>query len=382
MPATALLGLQWGDEGKGKIVDLLAGDAHYVVRFNGGDNAGHAVKVDGRRFGLQLVPSSIFHRNAVKVIAPGTVVNPQTLLDEVDALAEAGLRVDNLMVSDRAHLVLPWHLREDRRRDFRTMRKGIGPAYADKAARFRAIRAGDLRGRTLAARVREIAAKRFDVDAIVTVLRRFARRFDIQDTTRLLNGALDRGRHVLLEGAQGTMLDIDHGTYPFVTASSTVAGGACTGAGLAPKSITRVVGVVKAYVTRVGAGPFPTEASASDADLLRKRGLEFGSATGQLRRCGWLDLVALKLAIRLNRPDELAMTKLDVVALLPRVPVCVAYRIGRRRVDEFPLDAAGVKPVYEEVRPTALAEFVERRLKTHVGILSFGADRNDTIRRR
>jgi adenylosuccinate synthase len=355
MPATAVIGLQWGDEGKGKIVDFLAHDADFVVRFNGGDNAGHAVKVDGRRFGLQLVPSSIFHPKAAKVIAAGTVINPQTLLDEVDAIESAGFSLKNLVISDRAHVIMPWHLEADRAAGAKTMRKGIGPAYADKALRFNAIRVGDL-----------LHPLRVDKET-GRVLKAFVGRFrrQIKDTTRLLNDALDRGRRVLLEGAQGTLLDVDHGTYPYVTASSTIAGGACTGAGLAPSRINRVVGVVKAYMTRVGAGPFPTEAGAKDADLLRKRGLEFGAATGMLRRCGWLDLVALEYAILLNRPDTLALTKLDVVETLDTVPVCVRYRGG--------------KPVYESVVPKRLVAFLEKRLKTHVGILSFGAERKDTM---
>ena len=338
--------MQWGDEGKGKIVDFLARDFDYVVRFNGGDNAGHAVKVGGRRVGLRIVPAGVLHPHVTNVIAAGTVVNPQTLLDEAEDIP-----LDRLAISDRAHVVLPRHLEADRGRG--TMGRGIGPAYADKALRFHAVRVGDLLrpGHKLA------------------VLRKFARRFRecVCDTTALLNDALDRGKRVLLEGAQGALLDVDHGTYPYVTASSTVAGGACAGAGIPPRRLGRVIGVVKSYMTRVGPGPFPTEAPAREADALRKTGLEFGEWAGRLRRCGWLDLVALKHAVMLNAPDELALTKLDVARAMKRVRVCVEYR--------------GARPVYDEVGADDLPTFVAKRAKVPVTILSFGADRRDTMQR-
>lgn len=419
MTATALLGMQWGDEGKGKLVDCLAGDYTHVVRFNGGDNAGHAVKVRGRRFGLELVPSAVFHAGVAKVIGAGVVVNPDTLLSEVAAIEHAGLFVDELAISERAHVVLPWHCHQDAASGARTTRKGIGPAYQDKMARLTAIRVGDLRHLDqLAERLRGIAVAReatlgvdgrtvrIDVPGLMEVLGRFQERFahQIQDTTRLLNRALDDGGRVLLEGAQGALLDVDHGTYPYVTSSAVVAGGACTGAGIAPRRLDRVIGVVKAYMTRVGSGPFPTEASPEAADLLRQRGLELGIATGLLRRCGWLDLVALKHAVMLNQPSELALTKLDVIGTLPEIRLCVGYRHNGRVTDEFPASArvlSEVEPVYETAAgwptidragwrtahrngqlPARVAEFcdrVSRHVGVRVGVASFGPERADTI---
>jgi adenylosuccinate synthase len=405
MKADCVLGLQWGDEGKGKIVDALAGDYRYVVRFNGGDNAGHAVKHGGRRVGLRQVPSAVLHPGVIKVIAAGAVVNPFALLEEVAALAAAGLPVDDLLVSERAHLILPSHLEADACGPATTGR-GIGPAYAAKLGRAEAVRAGDAlrllddgRGERLPAAARDPELR--------AVLRDFARAFAgrIVDTTRLLNQALDRGERVLLEGAQGALLDVDHGSYPFVTASSTVAGGACSGAGLSPHRIGRIVGVVKAYATRVGSGPFPTAAAPAEAEALRQRGLELGDATGMLRRCGWLDLVALAHAVMIDRPDALALTKLDVVGALETIPVCVGYRTDGRRSDAFPADPArlaAAEPIYETLPgwpgldrarwrevaaggalPASVARFCElvsSRVGVPVELVSFGAEREDTLR--
>lgn len=363
MPATVVLGMQWGDEGKGKIVDFLAGDCGYAVRFNGGDNAGHAVKFRGVRVGLRLVPASVFHPRVVKVIGNGVVVNPDTLMCELEEIGAAGLDPGRLVVSHAAHLVMPWHISSDMRSATRTTRRGVGPAYSEKAGRARAIRVGDLfSGTGWRSQIRQSAAdsgwppqRSIDkylnnIGELEHFLDAFKRRFPgrVGDASAMLNRALDRGERVLLEGAQGAMLDVDHGTYPFVTSSSTTIGGACAGSGISHRRVDRVVGVVKAYATRVGDGPFPTELAGRDGDALRGAGVEFGSAAGILRRCGWLDAVALKHAVMLNGPDELAVTKLDVLAGLPEVKVCTAYRAGRKRHSDYPAALVGVADLEPE----------------------------------
>lgn len=360
MPATVLVGCQWGDEGKGKLTDLLAKGTTMVVRYQGGHNAGHTVVVDGERFALQLVPSGILYPSVVPVIGNGVVVEPGTLLAELEALGARGVAVERLRLSSAAHLVMPWHVELDRVTERRlgpnrlgTTRRGIGPAYSDKASRV-GLRVQDLFDAKIFRQKLDVALKEknailsrvynrlpLDGDEIATrFLTDYAPRLRpyVTDTVKLVHDALDAGAEVLLEGAQATFLDLDHGTYPFVTSSNPVAGGACTGAGLGPRDISRVIGVAKAYVTRVGAGPFPTELDGEMADLLVERGHEFGTNTGRRRRVGWYDAVMVRSAARLNSLSELVVTKLDVLDPLERLRVCVAYDVDGERTEFVPAD--------------------------------------------
>ncbi len=374
MPATVVVGTQWGDEGKGKLTDLMAFEMDMVVRYQGGHNAGHTLVVNDKTFALQLVPSGVLHPNVTPVIGNGTVIDPRVLVDEMDALAARGVDCGALKVSGSAHLVMPYHseldaLHEDRlgADKLGTTGRGIGPAYADRALRT-GLRVQDLldpegfRIRLDAAlgRVNPLLAAVFDrppMDASAIAeeyLGRCAPRIapHVADTVGLVHDALESGRRVLLEGAQATFLDLDHGTYPFVTSSNPTAGGACTGAGLGPGHIDRIVGVVKAYVTRVGSGPFVTELTDSTGDHLVAAGHEYGTNTGRRRRTGWLDLVMLRQAVRLNSITELALTKLDVLDGLPRLKVCVAYRHGGDLFSHMPHCQSVLReasPVYEEL---------------------------------
>ena len=372
VPGTVVLGTQWGDEGKAKLIDLLTAEADVIVRYQGGHNAGHTVVVDGQRFAFRLVPSGMLHPGKVTVIGNGVVVDPVTLLSELDMLASRGIDTGGLQVSANAHLILPHHplfdvLSEEARGAgaLGTTRNGIGPAYQDKAGRI-GLRVQDLldpvdfRAKLEALMVEKNAILTkvhgrppLDVAAIATTyLNEYAPRIGplVADTVDTVHTALEAGQHVLFEGAQATFLDIDHGTYPYVTSSNPVAGFACVGAGVGPRHINRVVGIVKAYVTRVGAGPFPTELHDETGALLQERGREFGTVTGRRRRCGWLDLVMLRQAIRLNGLTELAITKLDILDVLPEIRVCTAYEIDGRRYDHMPLDLrmlARAVPLYE-----------------------------------
>ena len=374
MPATVVVGTQWGDEGKGKLTDLMASEMDVVVRYQGGHNAGHTLVVDGERFALQLVPSGVLHRHVTPVIGNGTVIDPRVLVDEMDALAARGVDCGALRVSGNAHLVMPYHsdldaLHERHLGDGKlgTTGRGIGPAYADRARRT-GLRVQDLldpedfRARLDAAlgHVNDVLVKVFGrppasaAEIADEYLGRCAPRLapHVADTVGLVHDALANGRRVLLEGAQATFLDLDHGTYPFVTSSNPTAGGACVGAGLGPGHIDRIVGVVKAYVTRVGAGPFVTELSDSTGDHLVDAGREYGTNTGRRRRTGWLDLVMLRQAVRLNSVTELALTKLDVLDDLPRLKVCVAYELGAERFRHTPFRQSALweaSPVYEEL---------------------------------
>jgi adenylosuccinate synthase len=374
VPATVLVGCQWGDEGKGKLTDLLAKGTTMVVRYQGGHNAGHTVVVDGERFALQLVPSGILYPSVVPVIGNGVVVEPGTLLAELEALGARGVAVERLRLSSAAHLVMPWHVELDRVTERRlgpnrlgTTRRGIGPAYSDKASRV-GLRVQDLFDAKIFRQKLDVALKEknailsrvynrlpLDGDEIATrFLTDYAPRLRpyVTDTVKLVHDALDAGAEVLLEGAQATFLDLDHGTYPFVTSSNPVAGGACTGAGLGPRDISRVIGVAKAYVTRVGAGPFPTELDGEMADLLVERGHEFGTNTGRRRRVGWYDAVMVRSAARLNSLSELVVTKLDVLDPLERLRVCVAYDVDGERTEFVPADQSALhraRPVYEEM---------------------------------
>lgn len=388
MPATIVVGTQWGDEGKGKLTDLIAKEMSMVVRYQGGHNAGHTLVVNGESFALQLVPSGVLYDHIVPVIGNGVVVDPVVLLAEIDKLEAKGVDCSRLRVSGNAHTIFPFHQELDRlierhlgKNKLGTTKRGIGPTYADKASRV-GIRLQDLTDpkifrdklANLVAEKNTVLARvynrlGFDVDEL------FARYTEevlprlvpyIADTVSLVHDALESGQHVLFEGAQATFLDLDHGTYPYVTSSNPVAGGACVGAGVGPRYIDRVVGIAKAYVTRVGAGPFPTELFDEVGDLLVERGREFGTNTGRRRRPGWFDAVMMRQAVRLNSLSELAITKLDILDTLDELQVCVAYDVNGVRHTHLPYhqsDLHAAVPVYESLAGwgTDLTECTERR---------------------
>ncbi len=374
MPATVVVGTQWGDEGKGKFTDLMAKEMQLVVRYQGGHNAGHTIVVAGESFKLQLVPSGILYPHITPVIGNGVVVDPTVLIGELDMLAAQGVDTSKLKVSGNAHLILPYHQEIDKVTERRlgknkigTTRRGIGPAYADKATRV-GLRVQDLLDPKIFREKLDVVLKEknailakvynqlpVDADAIADkYLHDCAPRLApmIADTVGLLHEALERDDAVLLEGAQATFLDLDHGTYPYVTSSNPVAGGACVGAGIGPLDIQRVVGVAKAYITRVGAGPFPTELLDDVGELLVDRGHEYGTNTGRRRRPGWFDAVMMRHAARLNSLSEIGVTKLDVLDTLPTIKVCVAYELDGERFERMPYHQSvlhKVTPVYEEL---------------------------------
>ena len=392
MPGTVIVGAQWGDEGKGKVTDLLAEKADVVIRFQGGNNAGHTIVRDGETFKFHLIPSGILYPGKPCAIGNGVVLDPGVLIEEIDSLKEQGVDVSSLRISANAHLIMPYHLMLDTAGELRlgdleigTTRRGIGPAYADKASRL-GIRVQDmldpkiLRQKIMAAlepkrqilmelevrrkRMRDEGTDtseldrldaRVDLHSITEEYLTFGHKLEpyIADTSRLCWEALDNDETVLFEGAQGTMLDLDHGTYPFVTSSNPVAGAACVGAGVGPGDIDQVWGIAKAYSTRVGAGPFPTELDDETGALLQERGGEFGTTTGRSRRCGWLDLVSLRYAVRLNGMTALVVTKLDVLAGFETIKVCTRYRHPDGAVfDEFPYHQSiihSAQPEYEEI---------------------------------
>jgi adenylosuccinate synthase len=364
----AVLGAQWGDEGKGKVVDLLTPNFSIVARYQGGHNAGHTVYANGRKFVLRLLPSGILHPAITCIIGNGVVVDPGALFAEIDELAQAGIEIgDRLLISDKAHLILPYHrdldlLSEARRGERRigTTSRGIGPAYEDKIGR-RGIRVGDLANpaalaeavqHNVDARNRLIDESRMDAKEVLDMLGRAWQRMSpwVTDVSLFLARAREKGRAIMFEGAQGTLLDIDHGTYPYVTSSNATIGGVCTGLGIGPKAIDMVLGVAKAYTTRVGEGPLPTELTGPIGDRLRETGREFGAVTGRPRRCGWYDAVAVRYAVRVNGLDALALTKLDVLDGLPELQVCTAYRCHGTTLTEMPGDhaqPAACEPIYE-----------------------------------
>jgi adenylosuccinate synthase len=371
MPGTILIGAQWGDEGKGKATDLLADKMDLVVRYQGGNNAGHTVVVGGRTFRLHLVPSGILHPHITTLIGDGVVIDPAVLLAELAALEAQGISTGRLKVSANAHLIMPWHKERDKlaerylgKNKIGTTGRGIGPAYSDKVARL-GIRVQDLLDpKILAQKVDAVLRERnpllakvynrlpFNADAVVEEYATFAEalRPRITDTSLSVWKALRDGQQVLFEGAQATMLDVDHGTYPFVTSSSPVAGGALAGTGVGPREIDRVIGLAKAYTTRVGSGPLPTEVQGSAFEVLSRDGDEFGTTTGRPRRCGWLDTVVLRYAARVNGLTELFLSKLDVLSSFDRIPVATAYRIDGEVTDEWPMTQTEVhhaEPVYE-----------------------------------
>ncbi|MER7553377.1 MULTISPECIES: adenylosuccinate synthase [Streptomyces] len=373
MPALVLLGAQWGDEGKGKATDLLGGSVDYVVRYQGGNNAGHTVVVGDQKYALHLLPSGILSPGCTPVIGNGVVVDPAVLLSELSGLNERGVDTSKLLISGNAHLITPYNVTLDKvterflgKRKIGTTGRGIGPTYADKINRV-GIRVQDLYDESILVQKVEAAleqknqllAKVFNRRAIeagkvVEDMLQYAEQIKpfVADTTLILNDAIDEGKVVLFEGGQGTLLDVDHGTYPFVTSSNPTAGGACTGAGVGPTKISRVIGILKAYTTRVGAGPFPTELHDEDGEALRRIGGERGVTTGRDRRCGWFDAPIARYATRVNGLTDFFLTKLDVLTGWERIPVCVAYEIDGKRVEELPYnqtDFHHAKPIYENL---------------------------------
>lgn len=373
MPVVVLVGAQWGDEGKGKITDFLASQAEMVVRTTGGNNAGHTVVVGDEEFKVHLVPSGILYPSTLCIIANGVVIDPKVLIDEIDSLLAKGVRVDNLRISANAHVIMPYHVRldeleEESKGDSKigTTKRGIGPAYMDKAARI-GIRMGDLLEERVFRQklLRNVEAKNrllekvygaepFEAEAIYQEYLAYAERLKgyVTDTALLVHQTVQQGKKVLFEGAQGTLLDLDHGTYPYVTSSNPTAAGACVGGGIGPSRVDKVIGVLKAYTTRVGAGPFPTELLDDIGEQIRQKGREFGTTTGRARRCGWFDAVIARYAVRINGIDAFAITKLDVMGGLDKIRFCTGYRCGDKVLSEFPLSQEvleGCEPVYEEM---------------------------------
>ena len=421
MPAIVLVGAQWGDEGKGKATDLLGGRVDYVVRYQGGNNAGHTVVIGDDRYALHLLPSGILSPDCVPVIGNGVVIDPAVLLSELAGLTDRGIDTSRLVISADAHLICPYHVELDRvterflgRQKIGTTGRGIGPTYMDKVARM-GIRVQDLFDeKILRAKIENALENRnqmfikvfnrrgFDVGAITDGLLQYAdllRPF-VVDTSLLLNRALDAGKVVLLEGSQGTLLDVDHGTYPFVTSSNPTAGGACSGSGIGPTRIDRCIGILKAYTTRVGSGPFPTELEDGDGERLRQVGGEVGVTTGRDRRCGWFDGPIARFATRINGLTDIFLTKLDVLTGWDRIPVAVAYDIDGERVGEVPMTQTEfhhATPIYEYLPgwseeistarvitdlPAAArsyVEFIEEQAQCRVSAVGVGQDREATI---
>lgn len=404
MPVTVVVGAQWGDEGKAKIIDLLAADHSHVVRYQGGHNAGHTVVVGSERYALQLIPSGVLYPHIIPVIANGVVVDLPTLFKEIDTLSGRGIDCSRLRVSGQAHLIFPWHQALDARYEAKlgddrigTTLKGIGPAYADKARRI-GLRVGDVldresfavnvKAQALAhnAEIVALGGEALDAEAIVAQFAELAPRLApyVCDTVQLLHDAIDRDQALLLEGAQATFLDLDHGTYPFVTSSNPTAGGACVGTGIGPRYLTRIVGISKAYSTRVGSGPFPTELTDELGDKLVEIGREFGTVTGRRRRCGWIDCVMLRKAVRLNSLTELALTKLDVLDTFDEVKVCTEYDAeGRPVYAVLPgwltniAETTDVDALPKNAR--ALVKLIEQEVAVPISLVGTGAERDSYI---
>jgi len=419
---TAIIGAQWGDEGKGKIVDLLCGEFDVVARYQGGHNAGHTVKFEDKQYALHLIPSGVLHPGKLCILGNGMVIDPAALLTEMDKLGKAGVTFDdNLKISDAAHCILPIHKELDLAREeaagkgkIGTTGRGIGPTYESKAGRYGIVMGDLLDAEALRTKVERLCDEKnallvkygkqpLDAAPMVDQYLEFGRTFKdrVTDTTLLINAQIRAGRSVMFEGAQGCLLDVDHGTYPFVTSSNCIVGGICTGLGVAPKHIHRVIGVVKAYTTRVGGGPFPTELHDEVGDRVRARGNEFGTTTGRPRRIGWLDLVVLRQSVMINGMDEIALTKLDVLDELDEIPVCTGYELSDGRVvSDFPRheaitgqvtpklrvlkgwksDTVGIRE-FGKLPPTAqdYVRFIEDELETRVSIVSTGPRREETI---
>ncbi len=421
MPAIVLLGSQWGDEGKGKATDLLGDRVDYVVRYQGGNNAGHTVVIGDQKFALHLLPSGILTPEVIPVIANGVVIDPAVLLAEIAGLNDRGINTSKLLISANAHLITSYHVTLDKvterflgKAQIGTTGRGIGPTYSDKIGRV-GIRVQDLFDESILRQKVESALtsknqvlvkvfnrREIDIDSVVTDLLQFAEilRPMVRDTSLILNKALDEGKVVLLEGGQGTLLDVDHGTYPFVTSSNPTAGGACTGSGIGPTRIDRVVGILKAYTTRVGSGPFPTELFDEDGEKLRTIGGERGVTTGRPRRCGWFDVPIARYATRINGLTDTFLTKLDVLTGWDQIPVCVAYDIDGERSEEIPMTQTEfhhAKPVYEMLpgwsedisgaktlddlpkNARDYVNFLEEKSGTRISAIGVGPDRNATI---
>jgi len=421
MPAIVLLGAQWGDEGKGKATDLLSGRVDYVVRYQGGNNAGHTVVIGDQKYALHLLPSGILSPNVVPVIGNGVVIDPAVLLEEIEGLRLRGIDTSKLVISANAHLITPYHRAIDKiserflgKAKIGTTGRGIGPAYADKINRI-GIRVQDLfdphilqqkvesaLGDKNQILVKVFNRKGIEVEAVIEEYLGYAEilRPFIADTSLLLNNALDLGKVVLLEGSQGTLLDVDHGTYPFVTSSNPTAGGACAGSGIGPTRVTRVIGIVKAYTTRVGSGPFPTELLDDDGEKLRTVGHEYGVTTGRNRRCGWFDAPVARYATRINGLTDFFLTKLDILTGWKEIPVCVAYEVDGKRIEELPTnqtDFHHAKPIYEKLpgwtediskarslddlpkNARDYVEFLENVSGARISAIGVGAGREETI---
>ncbi len=422
MSVSLIVGGQWGDEGKAKIIDYLARDADYVVRYQGGANAGHTVVADGKRFAFHLVPSGILYPDVRCVLGGGMVIDPLALAREIDEIVAEGINVDGrIAISEQAHLVMPYHIALDGASENRlgaraigTTRKGIGHTYTDKTAR-RGVRAGDFlrtRGdfeellrkkiRENNRTIRQLGGSPVPVTKAVTELLRVKRKLEplIADTRVLLWDAIDKKKNILLEGAQGTFLDVDHGTYPFVTSSNPTAGGAIVGTGLPPQSLVRIIGIFKAYCTRVGNGPFPTEDLHKKGEKLRDLGNEYGTTTGRPRRCGWFDVVAARTAVKLSGITEIALTKLDVLDTFDEIKVCTSYRCGKSRLEYFPNDVRSLvrcKPHYEVMegwkentnsadrselprKAAAYVSYLEELVGCRVNLVSTGPERSAMIK--
>jgi len=419
--AAVVVGVQWGDEGKGKVVDALTAHFDIVARYQGGANAGHTVIAEGRKHVLQLLPAGVVRPNCIAVIGNGVVIDPEALAREIRCVEESGVKIGSrLRISDRAHLILPWHrsyeIAAEAARSgggIGTTSKGIGPTYEDKAGR-RGLRTCDLRDPSnFRARCLEMAKEKNQLAAALFGSEHddgawMERYFEaaagivprLTDVSEFLNGALDRGQRVLFEGAQGTMLDIDHGTYPFVTSSSATAGGAAIGTGVGPTRLGKVIGVSKAYATRVGSGPFPTEAAGEDADKIRERGGEYGAVTGRPRRCGWFDVPAARYAARLNHLSHVVITKLDILDHLAEIPVGVQYELDGSRLDTFPPDVTAVERLkvryitlpgwqqptfglkdYDQLpaRAREYLQFISAEVGVPIAMVSTGPERHQTI---
>ena len=426
MPGTCVIGLQWGDEAKGKLVDLLTPGVEIVVRYQGGANAGHTVVTGDEVYKLHHLPSGILHAGVTNIVSTGVVINPPTILEEIDGLQARGIPVqERLLISDRAHVVFPWHIAEDRVLNTRLVKgesigttlRGIGPCYRDKVGRSLAIRLGDMLRDNFPDRLREVLAAKLqilgnlngeldpdelDAGKIVQEYCGHARRLEsyLADTTAYLLDAVEADKKILYEGAQGSLLDIDHGTYPFVTSSNSSGVGIPAGAGIPPRWITKVLGVIKSYSTRVGGGPFPTEQENEMGDRIRELGKEYGTTTGRPRRCGWLDTVAVRYAARLGGVDALSVMMLDVLSQLPEIKICIGYELNGERIGHFPShadDLRSLTPIYETMEgweqdvtgarsmddlPAGALRYLERvseLVGCPVEVVSVGPDREQTI---
>jgi len=417
MSVKVIVGTQWGDEGKGKITDMLAEKVDLVVRYQGGNNAGHTVVVGDKTFKLHLIPSGILYPSVACVIGNGVVIDPEILLKEIETLAKQGVKVTpkRLKISSIAHVILPYHKLLDQAQEagrsdekIGTTGRGIGPAYTDKVARF-GVRVLDLFNKesfTKKLKKREwhklIPDLKLTEEEVVETYMAFAKRLEpfVEDTSLFINDAIKAGKRILMEGAQGTLLDVDHGTYPYVTSSNPIAGAACTGAGIGPHKIDQVIGVTKAYATRVGEGPFPTEDHGDQGEYLRTKGCEFGTTTNRPRRCGWLDLVVLRYAVRVNGLTEICLTKLDVLDGLKTIKVCNSYKTPNGIISELPMDPelfSKCEPIYDEVpgwkeeianmtqwsdlplNARNYIKYIENLTGINISLVSVGSKRNQTI---